>query len=304
MRDPLGLRMDLRDGGSLVAPLARAGLGAPQAATDLQSDPFAPLLQAAARMSAPAGTSARARGRLLHRVSHSAAASRALHTQRLADTAAVVAASGVTMRRLYRAAATPAQQRPGEPEAVTLVELAAGASWCGPATALQREWLVLRGSVELGAVTLQEHDYHVVPAGLDAGPWLSHGGALLYQREARPEAGAPSERFTQRAEAGVGGNGGEWAEFGPGIKRRVLWQQAGQAAMLYHALPGAAVPHHGHGHDEECLMLGGDLFLDEVLLRPLDYQIAPAGTEHGSVSTDTGALLFAHGDVELDLKAG
>jgi quercetin dioxygenase-like cupin family protein len=72
--------------------------------------------------------------------------------------------------------------------------------------------------------------------------------------------------------------------------------------MLYHALPGAAVPHHGHRRDEECLMLAGDFFLDEVLLRPLDYQIAPAGTEHRSASTDTGLLVFAHGDLDLDLR--
>jgi hypothetical protein len=49
-------------------------------------------------------------------------------------------------------------------------------------------------------------------------------------------------------------------------------------------------------------MLRGDLFLDDVLLRALDWQLAPAGSEHQSVSTDVGGLLFAHGDIDLQLK--
>ena len=58
---------------------------------------------------------------------------------------------------------------------------------------------------------------------------------------------------------------------------------------------------HGHRRDEECLMLEGELFLDDLLLRRGDYQIAPAGTEHGAVLAETGVLLFAHGDVALDV---
>ena len=292
--DPVAARHDL------VAPMARAGLSEPQAAADLQADPFGPLLRAAALSTLTSASSPEsapsARARLLRRVARSAASSRVHHTQRHADTRAIQAAPGVTTRCLYRADARQAH-RPGEPETVTLVELAPGATWSGPAADLQREWLVLRGQVEFGSTALLEHDYHVVPAGIEAGALLARRGALLYQRQSPREAAAAQQVSTQRAA------GAEWADFGPGIKRRVLWQQAAQAAMRYLALPGAAVPHHGHRHDEECLMLGGDLFLDEVLLRTLDYQIAPAGTEHASVLTDTGVLLFAHGDLELDLKA-
>ena len=38
-----------------------------------------------------------------------------------------------------------------------------------------------------------------------------------------------------------------------------------------------------------------------VLLRPLDYQLAPGGSAHQTVSTDTGVLLYAHGDLDLQL---
>jgi anti-sigma factor ChrR (cupin superfamily) len=95
---------------------------------------------------------------------------------------------------------------------------------------------------------------------------------------------------------------GLWHDHAPLLKRRVLWQQGPLAAMLWLASPGADVPQHRHGHDEECLMLRGDLFQDDCLLRQGDYQLAPAGSAHVTVTTDTGALIYAHGD--LDMQVG
>ncbi|MFO1295473.1 MAG: cupin domain-containing protein [Rubrivivax sp.] len=247
------------------------------------------------------------RRRLLRTARASAAAARVMHTVRRDERAEVAtneSRDGVTLRPLYRAEAGRAA-RPGEPATVTLIELAPGARWPGSegvlpgAPALQREWLVLRGSLRIGEVALRSLDYRVVPAG-DARaadvPSAGREGALVYQRESLPAAGAPREPVTSRAAEAA------WADYAPGVKRRMLWQQGGEAAMLYHGLPGAAVPHHAHTHDEECLMLAGDFFLDEVLLRPLDYQIAPAGSEHRISCTDTGVVIYAHGDVQLDLR--
>jgi quercetin dioxygenase-like cupin family protein len=131
----------------------------------------------------------------------------------------------------------------------------------------------------------------VLPAG--STPQLaSRDGAHVFVREAE----GPVERTLVRdAEAG-------WPEFAPGIRRRVLWTDAGQAALLYRADPGAAVPGHGHGHDEECLMVQGELFLDDVLLQQGDYQLAPAGTGHRITETDTGVIIYAHGDLDLQFN--
>ena len=60
---------------------------------------------------------------------------------------------------------------------------------------------------------------------------------------------------------------------------------------------------HDHGHDEECLMLQGELFLDDVLLQEGDYQLAPAGTSHRITETDTGVVIYAHGDLDLRFVA-
>lgn len=227
------------------------------------------------------------RTRLFGRVAASAAAARVMHTRRHAEAPMQAEAEGVQMAVLYEAGAE--RTRPGEPRRVRLVALAPHAQWQHAGGIGRSEWLVMRGQACVGGHWLEAHDFLLGPGGsLQAG----EGGALLLLRE----ADTPAAPVLQRA--------GEapWAAFAPGIRRRVMWQQAGEAAMLYRTEPDAAVPRHAHGHDEECLMLEGDLFLDDVLLRPLDYQLAPAGSGHAGVFTDTGVLLYAHGDLELDLQ--
>jgi quercetin dioxygenase-like cupin family protein len=206
-------------------------------------------------------------------------------------------APGVQAQTLYLAEPSRALRR-GEPLRVRLIELAPGARWsCGDAPDRHREVLVLTGSIRLGgspprdAERLSLRDYHVVPAG-HAWPVIeSADGALLFVREsALVDEGSP--RTVHDAEAG-------WPAFAPGIRRRVLWSRGSEAALLYHAEPGASVPLHTHGHDEECLMVQGELFLDDLLLQGGDWQLAPAGTGHHTTATDTGVVIYAHGDLDL-----
>lgn len=180
--------------------------------------------------------------------------------------------------------------RPGEPRSVCLVELQAGGVMQFEASSGPREFLVLQGSVEIDSEALAPRDFLLLPAG-NAPRLISLEGAQVFMREA--DAAVAAQRTLVRdAEAG-------WPEFAPGIRRRVLWSAAGQAALLYRADAGASVPEHSHGHDEECLMVQGELFLDDVLLQAGDYQLAPAGTGHRITETDTGVVIYAHGDLDL-----
>ncbi len=256
---------------------------------------LAPLLQeplASAWAAADGGAAARLRSKLANRVAAAQTAAAAMHTVRQRRLAGVELAAGVHARTLY-AAAPGRALRTGEPLRARLVELQPGASWAGPPAEHHREWLVLRGSVQLGARTLGPRDYHAAPAGWPASPVASRDGAWVFVREsalpARPDEGPHT---VLDAQAG-------WPDYAPGIRRRVLWQHEGQAAMLYHAEPGASVPMHRHGHDEECLMVQGELFLDDLLLQEGDYQLAPAGTGHRITETDTGVVIYAHGDLDL-----
>jgi quercetin dioxygenase-like cupin family protein len=246
--------------------------------------------------------SALLRERLLQRVARSAAAASAFVTVRASRVAGTRVADGVATKVLYDASdahqGRRAALRPGEPLRVQLIELDAGASWARQAAPrCRRELLVLRGRVQVGTTVLAERDYLVAPAGAELAALVAiDGGAVLYLREARDESQQSGDEVAVVRDAEAG-----WADYAPGIKRRLLWQHAGEAAMLYLADPGAAVPRHRHGHDEECLMVHGDVFLDDLLLRTGDWQLAPAGTGHEGVSTDTGGVLYAHGDLELDL---
>jgi hypothetical protein len=257
----------------------------------LLTEPLADALQG--RL--PARAASAPRERLLERVARSARAAGAFVTVRVKMAAAIALAPGVATRLLYAADGAP--RRAGEPRRVRLVELAPGASWTAdaPAPGDQCEWLVMQGRVSLDGEALALRDFRRAPAA--AAPPVLHSdqGAVLYLRESPPPAGARADARTVR-DAGAA-----WDAFAPGIWRRVLWSEGGEAAMLYHTLPGAEVPAHGHCRDEECLMLDGEVFLDDVLLRRFDYQLAPAGTAHQGVATDTGVVLFAHGDLDLDL---
>lgn len=244
----------------------------------LLSEPFA------SAWAAPAEPG-RMGGRLNDRLQRSLEAERGMVTVRRRNTAPAEAG----LRWLYRA---PAGRplRPGEPRSVCLIELQAGQFLQFEKTDGPREFLVLRGRVEIDTEALTARDFLLLPAG-NAARLISLEGAQLFMREADATVAA-RRTLVRDAEAG-------WPEFAPGIRRRVLWAGAGQAALLYRAEPGAGVPGHGHGHDEECLMLQGELFLDDLLLQQGDYQLAPAGTGHRITETDTGVIIYAHGDLDL-----
>jgi mannose-6-phosphate isomerase-like protein (cupin superfamily) len=262
-----------------------------RSAPDPLREPITRLLDILPTASAfPADLERRVRDRLRGRVARSLRASRPLHTLRRDGKAAETVAPGVTQRQLYLS--RTAVLRPGEPTCARVLDLAPGSRWSLPAFAPTCcEWLVLRGQASIGGQALGRYGFlRECTVELQVS---SAAGAQVYLRLAPAvgESDAPSHR------AGLDA----WSPYGPGVVRRLLWTDGRQAAMLYHAVAGAAVPHHGHRCDEQCLMLEGELFLDDVLLQPGDYQLAPAGTEHREVSTDTGCLLFARGDLDLAL---
>jgi hypothetical protein len=239
------------------------------------------------------------RERLLGRVAASHAAEAVMHTAYRRTLKAELLAAGATAQTVYLAQQGKAL-RAGEPLRARLIELAAGARVLPDQFAAEaqmqnrhREWLVLSGHVELAGEPLGLRDYHVTPTGHATPILFSEKGALVFLRESQQPATPTDLPMTVRdADAG-------WPDFAPGIQRRVLWQRDGQAAMLYYAQAGAQVPQHRHGHDEECLMLQGELFLDDLLLQTGDYQLAPVGTGHRITETDTGVVIYAHGDLDL-----
>jgi quercetin dioxygenase-like cupin family protein len=247
------------------------------------------------------------RDRLAQRAARSAARNRAMVNVRRRDRVLLEQAPQRVVHEVYRRAADAGALRPGEPLRVRVVELSRQGAWLlsSGENGVGRDWLVLRGEVQLQTeaaptLALGPLDYHVQsraasrsPACVFAGP--EGARVLLRERALGPaDAACSGESSTSRNAPE------EWQEYAPLIKRRVLWQEGPLAAMLWLAEPGASVPQHRHGHDEECLMLRGELFQDDYLLREGDYQLAPSGSAHETVSTDTGALIYAHGDLQME----
>ncbi len=258
------------------------------------------------------------RARLIRRAAASVRASRAMVTVRHTAAAMARASERARLQTLYLAA--HGALRPGEPLHVLLIELAPDGQLPidAPAPGVQREWLLLRGRAELAdgrssAVALEPLDFHFAPAeageganppaGTTSAPPLSPQtiradahGALLFLRESlqSPEPGETA-RTVRDAET-------PWEPYAPRVERRVLWRRGPLASLLYRAAAGASVPQHAHGHDEECLVLRGETFQDDCLLREGDYQLAPAGSSHLSGHTDVGAIFYIHGDIELDFQ--
>ncbi|RTL45037.1 MAG: hypothetical protein EKK53_06820 [Burkholderiales bacterium] len=258
---------------------------------DTENDDLTPLLgEPFARAWAAPVTPATRDGlgqRLAGRLQASLEAERGMVTVRRRHQLGQAPIDGVLHRELYRAPASRAL-RPGEPRLASVVELAAGARITLPAGGV-REFLVVQGSVEVDGEFLGERDFLLLPAGFAVHLSSTEGGQV-FVREA--DGDLPERHLVRDAEAG-------WPEFAPGIRRRVLWAADGQASLLYQTDPGASVPVHRHGHDEECLMVEGELFLDDLLLQQGDYQLAPAGSGHRITETESGVILYAHGDLDL-----
>lgn len=198
---------------------------------------------------------------------------------------------------------TVRQPQQGEPEhwapGVQAWPLSAGRSWrlaLDPGATLPpqtgpQELLVLAGTLHLGpqALPAQGHALAGPQAHWQAGPQ----GAQLYLRDHRdgPFSAPPAPQLQQPDAAA-------WQPLRPGVFIRPLHGEGPAMSLLARLEPGACVPAHPHGIDEECLMVDGDLFLGDLLLRQGGFQAAPAGSVHGDLVADSPCLLFFHGAID------
>jgi hypothetical protein len=163
-----------------------------------------------------------------------------------------------------------------------------------PKDVLAQEVLVMTGTLQQGHNgTLAQHELFL---HRDASQSLRAGdtGAHLYVRQLTDLALLPaaeqtwwrSDQATQTA---------QWELLSEGVAIKGLRCVGDVVSTLARVAPGGTVLDHGHRLDEDCMMLQGDLFLGDILLRENDYQLAPAGGTHQNSMSDTGALFYFHG---------
>lgn len=242
----------------------------------------------------PSGRDADLRGRLLARVAESATENAGFLTVRAKDGRWAPLRKGIRVKPLWQ----------GPEGHSVLLDFAPGASLPVHRHRFLEEGIVLRGGLQMDELDLGPGDYHLSPPGSRHGRIGSRQGALAYLRGTSlgHAAGVLRELLGGFLPFGGGrsrtvyaGDGGGWQELAPGVSVKEVCSDGTRTSRFCRLEPGAALDGHAHSLDEECMMLEGDLFLGDLLLRAGDYQLAPAGTRHGRITTDVGALLFVRG---------
>lgn len=108
----------------------------------------------------------------------------------------------------------------------------------------------------------------------------------LLNRVREEAAESAAEMVTVREETG------EWIETGPGNSIKILRSDEETMSMLVRLEPGTTFPRHYHPADEETYVVEGETWFGDVHLVVGDYHLAPKGTTHGEVRTETGCVLL------------
>jgi quercetin dioxygenase-like cupin family protein len=69
-------------------------------------------------------------------------------------------------------------------------------------------------------------------------------------------------------------------------------QARGTLTFVIDMAPGSEIPAHPHALDEHCLVVEGEAWVDDHVLRRGDWHVAKAGSMHGVLSSRTGCLLL------------
>lgn len=86
---------------------------------------------------------------------------------------------------------------------------------------------------------------------------------------------------------------GEWLTIAPGIAVKHLQDDGTMQSFLLRLDAGARLPAHDHPHcDEHCIVVEGTVRLGDISVSRGDYHVAYAGSRHGDLTSDTGAVLF------------
>ena len=87
---------------------------------------------------------------------------------------------------------------------------------------------------------------------------------------------------------------GDWLQLGSGIKKKILFSNPddGTESYLLQVEPGVTIPTHFHELNEHCLVLEGDVSFGDLHLAAGDFHFAARGSQHDTLRTETGVLLY------------
>lgn len=134
---------------------------------------------------------------------------------------------------------------------------------------------------EIAAVLLE------ASAPVDPGPEIAQRvKSRLFDRVREGTTASAPELLT------VSNKSGEWIETSPGNSIKILRTDKETMSMLVRLEPGTTFPKHYHPADEETYVVEGETWFGDIHLVAGDYHLAPEGTTHGEVRTETGCVLL------------
>jgi quercetin dioxygenase-like cupin family protein len=113
----------------------------------------------------------------------------------------------------------------------------------------------------------------------------------------RIDATAPPGTVTMRAQEGT------WHDIAPGVARKLLREDrtAGRSTYLIRMAPGASAPSHSHRMEQHCLVLEGEVWMGEHVVRSGDWHVALPGSMHSNFSTKNRCLLLISSEIHPGL---
>ncbi|MBK7766299.1 MAG: cupin domain-containing protein [Sulfuritalea sp.] len=248
------------------------------------------ILEGLAPMEVPPAHRASLRGRLMARVGESQRRHAGLVTVRAGDGAWRNIKAGVRAKTL----------REGPAGASVLIELAPGAALPVHRHRHLEEGIVLQGGLQLGDLELGPGDYHVSPAGSRHGRISSRQGGIAYLRGT--SLGHAAAVLAELVGGLVPGDGpalhtvlagdGVWETVADGAEQKLLWRDGNFVSRFIRLAPGTRLPPHAHDGEEECIMLAGEAFFGDILVRAGEFHLAPHGSVHLETFSETGGMAF------------
>lgn len=84
-----------------------------------------------------------------------------------------------------------------------------------------------------------------------------------------------------------------WQTLSKRVQIKVLNDDGQTLSWLLKLLPGGQLPEHDHADGyEECMVLEGQLRINDEIFSAGDYQIALPGSVHHQVGSETGSLVY------------
>ena len=231
---------------------------------------------------------------LLGRVGLSLAEHLGVLTVRLKDGVWKSVAAGIRYKLLWQGVAGNS----------VLIEFAPGAALPAHRHNWLEEGIVLSGDLAMGELKLGVGDYHLSPVASRHHRIMSQLGALAFLRGTSlghksavlkellggllPMPGlAPSTVYAADT--------AQWQVLATGVQQKIVYADAVYTSRFYLMEPEAVLPPEIQPIATEYLVVKGEVFLGDSLLRAGEYQLVPAGHRLGEVYTDVGATLFVRG---------